>query len=213
MASNSNRDAQTVTTCVKTTTTQNQLLDPVYTSLVSELEEKDAKLRREVAYMNLHSNPWSRPRQIREPRKEPAPKVVRNDQRWVREVPSSPASRPTSRASSTRSNTEADLMEKAAQLLRDAEDLEKKPLKTQELLIESGARTSRSSQSVSPLPGTSSIHTAVIKVPKREVNNKSPLPFAYDNFSTLGVRGNIASVGATEPEKPYAPIFPIVKRS
>lgn len=211
----SNTNVRTITTTVKTTNTQSKEPSPVYTELVQDLAEKEYKLKRELAYINQHLSPWARPRQIREPRREPPPRYVRNDQRWIRECPSTPSSRPTSRASSTRSNTEADLMEKAAKLLQDAEEIEKKPLKTQQILIESGARGQRStSGSLSPQQqDASSVHTAIIKVPVGEVDNKSPLPFAYDNFSTLGVRGNIASVGAAEPDKPYAPIFPIVKRT
>lgn len=58
-----------------------------------------------------------------------------------------------------------------------------------------------------------SIHTTIIRSPKREIDNKSPLPFAFDNFSTKGVRGNIASVGAIEPDRPRPPIYPIIKRT
>lgn len=101
-------------------------------------------------------------------------------------------------------------MEKASKLLQDVEELERKPLNTQQILIESGARRSMDRDQG---PVSSSIHTAIIKVPKNEPDNKSPLPFAFDNFSTLGVRGNIASVGAAEPEKPYPPIFPTIKRT
>lgn len=105
-------------------------------------------------------------------------------------------------------------MEKAAKLLQDVEELEKKPYNSQKVLIESGASSRASSEKPkNPMEDVSSIHTAIIKVPKRETDNKSPLPFSYDNFSTLGVRGNIASVGATEPEKPYAPIFPVIRRN
>ena len=68
-----------------------------------------------------------------------------------------------------------------------------------------------SSLQASPTPG--SIHTTIIRSPKREIDNKSPLPFAFDNFTTKGVRGNIASVGAVEPERPRPPIYPIVKRT
>lgn len=67
------------------------------------------------------------------------------------------------------------------------------------------------SRPVSVTPG--SIHTAIIRSPAREIDNKSPLPFAFDNFTTKGVRGNIATVGAIEPDRPRAPIYPIVKRS
>ena len=125
-------------------------------------------------------------------------------------------SRPASRASST---TEADLMEKTAKLLQDVEEIERKPIKTQQILIESGVGTASSkSRSATPgsqdTPGNSgSIHTAIIRVPNVDIDNKSPLPFAYDNFSTLGVRGNIASVGAAPPESPYPPIFPQIKRT
>jgi hypothetical protein len=73
-------------------------------------------------------------------------------------------------------------------------------------------------ENLPPRPGQvsitpESIHTTIIRSPKREIDNKSPLPFAFDNFTTKGVRGNIASVGAVEPERPPPPIFPIVKRS
>lgn len=171
-------------------------------------------MRREMAYLNQQMSPWARPRQIRAPRQEPEPRTARNQQRWVKECPSPSrsTSRPTSRASSTRSITEIDLMEKTAKLLQDADEIEKKPLKTQEILIENGVRGRDSSKSPTS-EGVSSIHTAIIKVPKQEIDNKSPLPFAYDNFSTLGVRGNIASVGAAPPETPYPPIFPVVKRT
>lgn len=60
---------------------------------------------------------------------------------------------------------------------------------------------------------SASIHTAIIRSPKREIDNKSPLPFAFDNFTTKGVRGNIASVGAIEPDRPRPPIYPIIKRT
>ena len=183
-----------------------------YTELVNDLAAKEAKLRREMAYLNQQLSPWSRPRQVRAPRQEPDQRSARSQQRWVKECPSSrSSSRPTSRASSTRSNTEADLMEKSAKLLQDAVEIERKPLKKQEILIESGAR--RTEEVNSPSGGVSSIHTAIITVPKTEIDNKSPLPFAYDNFSTLGVRGNIASVGAAPPETPYPPIYPVVKRT
>lgn len=200
--------------------------DPLiaYSELVNDLTEKEAKLRRELAYTNQHlANPWARPPQVREPRREPGPRASREQQRWVKELPTGGGSfspRPTSRASSTRSTTEADLMEKTEQLLRDVEELEKKPLKTQQILIENGALERRYSNWLSPNGSLNdgansggSVHTAIINVSDLEPDNKSPLPFAFDNLSTLGVRGNIASVGAAEPEKPYPPIFPIVKRT
>lgn len=159
-------------------------------------------------------SPWSRPRVIREPRREPAPNSIRRDPKWTKECLATSPSRPASRASSTRSTTEADVLEKAAKLLQDAEELERKPLKTQQILIEGGARgDTQSSTFSSGQQEVNSIHTAVINVPNYEVDNKSPLPFAFDNFSTLGVRGNIASVGAAEPDSPYPPIFPQVKRT
>lgn len=209
------RNATVLTKTVRTmTTSTNEQSPSSYMEIVNDLAEKEAKLKREIAYLNQQLSPWARPPQTREPRREPQPKAARSDQRWVKECPSSSSSRPTSRASSTRSTTEADLMEKAAKLMQDVEELEKKPLKTQQILIESGATSRQASRpSSSPTPSVSSVHTAIIKVPKVEVDNKSPLPFAYDNFSTLGVRGNIASVGATPPETPYPPIFPMIKRS
>lgn len=201
----------TETVQVTRTTTTNPSRD--YSDLARELAEKEEKLKREMAYLNQQLSPWSRPPQIREPRREPEPRKSRSEQRWLKECPSGSSSRPASRASSTRSNTEADLMEKAAKLLQDVEELEKKPLKTQQILIESGATSRASQKSTSPVQDVSSIHTAIIKVPTTEIDNKSPLPFAYDNFSTLGIRGNIASVGAAPPETPYAPIFPLIKRT
>lgn len=64
-----------------------------------------------------------------------------------------------------------------------------------------------------PSSAASNIHTTIIRSPRREVDNKSPLPFAFDNFTTKGVRGNIASAGAIEPDRPRPPIYPIIKRS
>ena len=64
-----------------------------------------------------------------------------------------------------------------------------------------------------PSSSAGSIHTTIIRSPKQEVDNSAPLPFAFDNFSTKGVRGNIASVGAIEPERPRPPIYPIIKRT
>lgn len=61
--------------------------------------------------------------------------------------------------------------------------------------------------------GSGSMHTTIIRSPRREIDNSSPLPFAFDNFSTKGVRGNIASVGAIEPDRPRPPIYPIIKRT
>lgn len=185
-----------------------------YQELEAELEEKKVRLQRELAYLNQHQSPWSRPRQIREPRREPPRGIIRRDQKWSKECPSAPISRPSSRASSTRSTTEEDLLKRVEGLLQDAEEMEKKPLKKQQILIESGARKHQSTSSREQDPqDIGSVHTAIIKVPKVEVNNKSPLPFAYDNFSTLGVRGNIASVGAAEPDAPYPPIYPTIKRT
>lgn len=64
-----------------------------------------------------------------------------------------------------------------------------------------------------PNSSAGSIHTTIIRSPKREIDNRSPLPIAFDNFSTKGVRGNIASIGAIEPDRPRPPIYPIIKRS
>lgn len=101
-------------------------------------------LKRELAYMNQHKSPWSRPRQIREPRREPQKGIIRRDQKWSKECPSAPVSRPTSRASSTRSTTEEDLLKRVEGLLQDVEEIEKKPLKQQQILIESGTRQNQS---------------------------------------------------------------------
>lgn len=223
---------QTVTTTTKTVTSNlnahNQQQMPQYTQQqqqqhqrpqrtidpIAALEETQAKLRREIAYMNQYQNHWMKPVQIREPRKESPARASRSDHRWLKECPSGPSSRPTSRASSTRSTTELDLLEKTDKLLQDVEELERKPLNKQQILIE----TAGNRPIVRPLSEpseeqVSSVHMAVIKEPIRNIDNKSPLPFAFDNFSTLGVRGNIASFGAAEPDTPYPPIFPVVKRT
>lgn len=189
------------------------LLGQSLVELESDLAQKEARLKREIAHLNQQLSPWARPRQIREPRREPEPRSSRSQQRWIKECPSpSPSSRPTSRASSTKSNVEAELLDKASKLVQTAEELERKPLKTQMILIEDGARR-RMQSPTQTQPSISSVHTAVIKVPNHEVDNKSPLPVAFDNFSTLGVRGNLASLGAAPPESPYPPIFPVVKRT
>lgn len=108
-------------------------------------------------------------------------------------------------------------MEKAAKLLKDVEEIEKKQLVNEPVIIDSRGNPKPASTNSGSLgqygQGSSGVQTAILKVPTREVDNKSPLPFSYDNFSTLGVRGNIASVGAAEPEKPYPPIFPTIKRT
>lgn len=210
------RTTKTTTTRALTTTTSAGNSDNglSYQQIEAELEEKKARLQRELAYLNQHQSPWSRPRQIREPRREPPKGIIRRDQKWSKECPSAPISRPSSRASSTRSTTEEDLLRRVEGLLQDAEEMEKKPLNKQQILIESGARKHQPTSSREQDPrDIGSIHTAIIKVPRGEVNNKSPLPFAYDNFSTLGVRGNIASVGAAEPDTPYPPIYPTIKRT
>jgi len=113
-----------------------------YSELVRDLSRKEAKLKEELAYMNRHiANPWARPPKVREARKEPGPRASTSQHRWLKECPieADASSRSVSRASSTRSTTEADLMEKAEQLLKEVEEFEKKPLKTQQVLIESGA--------------------------------------------------------------------------
>lgn len=193
----------------------------VYLELSIELTIEESRLRmdpyRKPRKEYEYSYPWT-PRQVREPRREPAASVKKNEAIWVKEFPNSaPSSRPTSRASSTRSTTEADLLEKAAKLLQDVEEIERKPIVNEPVIIDPrGNPKPVSSAPKSPADfrtGSSGVQTAIIKVPSREVDNKSPLPFSYDNFSTLGVRGNIASVGAAEPESPYPPIFPTIKKS
>lgn len=192
---------------------QQQHQDSSYSELENELAQKEARLKREIAHMNQYLSPWARPRQIREPRREPESRHARDQQRWVKECPKSPStSRPTSRAASSAEN---DLMDRASQLLMEAEALEKKPIKTQQILIENGVKRQIESptRQMDPSSNAGSVHTAIIKVPNTEIDNKSPLPIAFDNFSTLGVRGNIASIGAAPPDTPYPPIFPIVKRT
>lgn len=140
------------------------------------------------------------------------------DRKWVREAPKSPSPRPNSRASSSsKSTVEEDLLDKAEKLLRDVQEIQQKPIKTHQILREAGSETGAGGSTTMRQPTVSNaeeVQTTMIRVPRGEINNKSPLPFAYDNFSTLGIRGNIASVGAAEPETPYPPIFPtIVKTS
>lgn len=139
--------------------------------------------------------------------------------------------RPTSRSSSRLSNksstsTSEELRLKEAKLLADIEDIERKEFKPQTMVL--GAKINEQAQNNSTLKTSSpllyrnssptskgskdSVYTTILTVPAREVDNKSPLPFAYDNFSTKGVHGNIASFGAVEPDNPYPPIYPIMKK-
>lgn len=126
----------------------------------------------------------------------------------------SPSPRPNSRASSTRSRIAAeDLLANEAQLMRDIEELENKPYNVQHLYVEPNRQPSPASAGNNYYGQPETLNTAVMRSPSREIDNKSPLPFAFDNFTTKGVRGNIATVGAVEPDRPRAPIYPIVRRS
>lgn len=44
------------------------------------------------------------------------------------------------------------------------------------------------------------------------IDNRAPLPFAFDNLSTGGIKGNIATVGAVTPDKPYPPFAKSVRK-
>lgn len=113
-------------------------------------------------------------------------------------------SRPASRASSTRAATiERDLLDNEAKLIKDIEEMERKPYSPQQMIVD---RHERETPSFNQWYMTD-------RGDPRHVDNKSPLPFAFDNFSTKGVRGNISSVGAVEPDRPRPPIYPIVRRS
>lgn len=172
--------------------------------LALELAEKEAKLQREIG--NLSARSYS-------PYKTPD-KIDLLTEHWIvqQQYQHAPPSRPSSQASSTRA-TSADLMEKEAKLMQEIEELESKPYNPQTLVVDRKPRKpgGQTSNNASPTPG--SVHTTIIRSPKREIDNKSPLPFAFDNFTTKGIRGNIATVGAVEPDRPRAPIYPIVKRT
>lgn len=194
---------------------------PELNLLTNELAQKEAKLRREIAYMNTYKNSFQ-PKSTWDPRREPdaqsAPSA-KSHKLWHKEVPQSPfGSRPASRASSARSaTTEADILEKTAKLLEDAKELERKEIIDEPVLLDPRGEQRPASGTGSPANSLgrqrSGVKSAIITVPSRQIDNKSPLPFSYDNFSTLGVRGNIASVGAAKPDKPYPPIFPQLKRT
>lgn len=192
---------------------------PELNSLTNELAQKEAKLRREIAYMNTYRNRFQ-PKSSWETRREPeahSGPSAKSHKLWRKEVPQSPfGSRPNSRASSARSaTTEADILEKAAKLLEDAEELERKEIIDEPIVLDPKGEQRPASGTSSPANTLSrrGVKSAIISVPSRDIDNKSPLPFSYDNFSTLGVRGNIASVGAAKPDKPYPPIFPQLKRT
>jgi len=199
------------TTTVKTTNTSAQNAEQ---QLRVELANKERKLMAEIEAMDEQPYDFLKaPPRIHSRDNEHQQRVIRNQQ-YQKEFGPSPRS--SSRASSTRS-TGDDLMEKESKLLRDIEELERKPFNPQTIIVDSN-RVSKDSGgqydgSARPASAASSVHTAVIRIPSREVDNRSPLPFSFDNFSTKGVRGNIASVCALEPERPPPPIFPILKRT
>lgn len=172
------------------------------TILASELAEKEVKLMDEINA--LHQRPYNY--------YPVPPKIDLSDEHRNNQIQcqNSPSPRPFSRASSTRSaNTIEDLLEKEAKLMQEIEEMERKPFNPQRMIVDRQQMHKEPSNDVSPR----SLHTAIIKKPSREIDNKSPLPFAFDNFSTKGVRGNIATVGAVEPERPRPPIYPIVRRT
>lgn len=126
------------------------------------------------------------------------------------EIQRDPSPRPNSRCASVVS----DLLEKEAKLMQEIEEIERKPYNPQTMVVVLKPPSSTSpTPSSTGQPGT--IHTTIIRSPRGrdEIDNRSPLPIAFDNLSTKGVRGNIASIGAIEPDRPRPPIYPIMKRS
>lgn len=213
--------------------------------LAAELAAKEAKLMAEITA--FHQRPYS-------PFQVPDKIDLTSEQREVqKQYQNAPSPRCNSRASSSRC-TSTDLLDKEAKLLREIEEIGRKPFNPQTMVVEKeqwyeypeGKPNDRHlteskrrikdfcsiPQEMYPegglhihednLPASSlgrpssaigSMHTTIIRSPKREIDNKSPLPFAFDNFTTKGVRGNIASVGAIEPDRPRPPIYPIIKRT
>lgn len=184
-------------------------------SAMAQLEDRERKLAAEIhSFQARPYSPYQAPPKIDLSSEQEAIQA-----QWLN---SNLGSRPTSRASSTRAATiERDLLENEAKLFREIEEMERKPYSPQQLLVDREDLI-RSVEGKSPLLGqvtgqrsatsSPSIHTAIIRQPRREVDNKSPLPFSFDNFTTKGVRGNIATVGAVEPDRPQLPIYPIVRR-
>lgn len=253
------RTTTTITTSTVTTTksaesplqnvTNQRNESPKASQLTMELAQKEARLMADIKAFQVR--PYS-PYQV-------PPKIDLSSEHTaiLTQAQNSPTPRPYSQASSTRSSTiEADLLDKEAKLMRDIEELERKPFNPQQMVLEKEewyeypkgrpeerqlaeskrrvrdfcnlpedlyrnqqAHIYEDNLPISTLrgrsagPSPSSIRTAIIRQPKREIDNKSPLPFAFDNFTTKGVRGNIATVGAVEPDRPRAPIYPIMKRS
>lgn len=227
----------------------NRSQSPNAQRMAAELAQKEARLMADIhAFQARPYSPYQVPPKIDLSLEQTA---------ILTQAQNSPTPRPFSQASSTRSSTiEADLLDKEAKLMKDIEELERKPFNTQQMVLEReewyeypqgqpdkrqlaeskqrvrdfctlppdsfrGNRAYRHEENLpitaiggrTPSPSPLSVHTAIIRQPNRSIDNKSPLPFAFDNFSTKGVRGNIASVGAVEPEIPRPPIYPIVRRS
>lgn len=240
-----NAPNSTFTTTTTNTTLKTQQQSNNAAIFAAELAAKEAKLMAEITA--LHDRPYS-------PFQVPAKIDLATGQHISQQqYQNAPSPRPVSRTSSTRS-TSADLMDKEAKLLREIEEMEKKPYNPQTMVVEreqwfeypegkpydkhltdsrrrikdfcslpshmypkQGAHIHEDNLTATtlgrPASSGSSIHTTIIRSPIREVDNKSPLPFAFDNFSTKGVRGNLASVGAIEPDRPRPPIYPIIKRT
>lgn len=256
MSPNQSRQTTEITTRTTTTTTTNGLKaapsvsqtqaspSPNSAILARELAQKEAKLMADI--QAFHARPYS-------PYQSPPKIDLASEQTAIlTQAQNSPSPRPFSQASSSGSlNIEADLLDKEAKLMKDIEEIERKPFNPQKMVLEredwyeypegrpNERHLTESRRRVrdfctlpegmynnqqahfhdeqirghSAGPSPESIHTAIIRKPKREIDNKSPLPFAFDNLTTKGVRGNIASVGAVEPDRPRAPIYPIVRRT
>lgn len=149
----------------------------------ADLAEKEAKLMAEIE--SLHQRPYS---PFIVPSKIDLTEEQRRSKRQQDHVPSP---RPHSRASSTRSTYE-DLVDKEAKLLQEIEEMERKPFNPQKMVAEREQWYPEGNS-------------------KREIDNKSPLPFSFDNLTTKGVRGNIATAAAID--RPRPPIYPIVVSS
>lgn len=113
----------------------------------------------------------------------------------------------------------ADLSHSEAKLWREIQDIDDKQFNPQQLVLptsQSHARSDASNSAYSTLNSTKTnnsdeTYSTMQRILKRKPNsNKSQLPFAFDNFSTKGIRGNIATVGAVLPERPFPPVYPMV---
>lgn len=134
-----------------------------------------------------------------------------------------PPTRSVSRLSNkTSENTNEDLQRKKERLFADIQEIMNMKYKPQTMVLEPKSNkikpidydSNKGSVEVDARRqnNNSSLYTLLLTVPDVEINNKTSLPISFDNLSTKGIRGNIASVGAIEPETPYTPIYPIMKQ-